>query len=472
MLASGSPRDQDGSHSPTLLRAAQDTLRDSQHLLRSVFDASMDALLLVNHHGHFEDANPAACTLFGLPREKLLGRTLMEFAAPGYAAGAPSRAFVERGSMERTFPLVRPDGALRVLDYRTVANVAPGLHLSALRDITDRHAAEDALRRNEKLFRAVVEKSAEVISLTAADGTTRYLTPAAAAKVLGWTPEDMLTLTPRDQVVPEDRARLEAELAFLVRTGSREMSIDFRVRHKDGAIRWIESTGTNLLDDPDVAAIVGNYRDITARKTAEDAVGESYSRLEEAQSIAHLGSWVSGLDQNDDIQWTAECCRIFDLPVGTTLTVRDLFSRVHPADRAAFNVANTEAIEHGVPLDIEHRVERPDGRLCWVRARAHVERRVPGRPDRIVGIVQDITDRRAAADALSESARMLRAVFDNTSDCLGRVQRRGESMLDVNPATCELFGRSREELIGHVGSDYYVDFPTSRREEPAAAGAV
>jgi two-component system cell cycle sensor histidine kinase/response regulator CckA len=453
---------------PTLLRAAQDTLRDSQHLLRSVFDASMDALLLADHHGQYVDANPAACKLFGLTREKLIGRTLIEFAAPGYDADAADREFVKRGRMEGTFPLVRPDGTRRVLDYRVVANVAPGLHLSALRDITDRHTAEEALRRNERLFRAVIEKSAEVISLTAADGTTRYLTPRAGATVLGWTPEDMLTLTPRHQVVPEDRARLETELALLVRAGAGEMSLDFRVRHKNGAIRWIESTGTNLLNDPDVAAIVGNYRDITARKQAEEAVSESHARLEEAQAIAHVGSWVSGLGLDDEIQWTAECCHIFGVPGDTTLTVRELLAHIHPADREAVQRANADAIEHGVPVDIEHRVERPDGRLCWVRARACVEREVADRPDRMVGTVQDVTDRRAASDALSESANMLRAVFDNTSDSLVVFKDAGV-YLDVNPATCELFGRPREQLIGHVGADYYVDFETKAARESLSA---
>ncbi len=255
---------------PTLLRAAQDTLRDSQHLLRSVFDASMDALLLADHHGQYVDANPAACALFGLPLNDLLGRTFMELAAPGYDAEAAYRKFVKRGSMEGISPLMRHDGTRRVIDYRVVANVAPGLHLCALRDVT-------------------------------------------------------------------------------------------------------------------------------ARKQAEEAVRESHARLEEAQAVAHVGSWVSGLRLEDEIQWTAECCHIFGVPVGTTLTVGDVFARVDSADREALRHANVEAIEHGIPIDIEHRVERPDGRLCWVRARASVEREAADRPDRMVGTLQDVTDRRAAS---------------------------------------------------------------------------
>ncbi len=136
------------------------------------------------------------------------------------------------------------------------------------------HEAQDALRRNEALFRAVIEKSAEAISLTGPDGITRYLTPSAW-RLLGWTREEMGTKTLRDQVIPEDRARIADELSRLKETGARDMSLEFRVQHRDGSLRWIESTETNLLDDPNVRAIVGNYRDITERKASESAVAKA-----------------------------------------------------------------------------------------------------------------------------------------------------------------------------------------------------
>ena len=128
----------------------------------------------------------------------------------------------------------------------------------------------EALLRSEALFRAVIEKSSEVVSMTAADGTTQYLTPSVAER-LGWTKEEWGSRTFRDQVVPEDRLRLAEAVEGLVRSGARDLSMEFRVRHRDGSIVWVESSGTNLLDDPDVRAIVTNYRNITPRKHAEHA---------------------------------------------------------------------------------------------------------------------------------------------------------------------------------------------------------
>jgi len=169
------------------------------------------------------------------------------------------------------------------------------LHLSILRDTTEEQATREALRLSEALFRAVVEKSSEAISLTSADGSTRYLT-ASAWSLLGWTAEEMGLRTLREQVLPEDRALLEIKLAQLIQTGGRDMAIDLRVRHRDGSIRWIESKATNLLDNPDVRAIVGNYRDITARKQAEEELKASEARYR--RIIDSTSEGVSVTDAN------------------------------------------------------------------------------------------------------------------------------------------------------------------------------
>ena len=199
----------DGSAKPLLLQEAQEALLNNELLLRAIFDGALDAMLLADDQGNYVDANPAACELFGLPLADLIGRGIAELGGPEYAGERVYRKLREQGSLRGQFPFLRGDGSRRMLDYSAVANVAPGLHLSVLRDVTDKIGAEDALRRNEALFRAVIEKSTEAMSLTAADGTTRYLTPFAWRQ-LGFSDEEARGQTLREQVVPEDRARIEA----------------------------------------------------------------------------------------------------------------------------------------------------------------------------------------------------------------------------------------------------------------------
>ncbi len=270
----------EGASSPVLLRDAQQSLHRSEQLLRKIFDGALDAMLLANDEGRYVDANPAACELFGLTRELLLGRSMAEFAAPGYDGAAAYRTFREHGRMRGRFPLRRLDGKRRTLDYSAVASVAPGLNLSVLRDITDRVEAEEGIRRSEARFRVMTEKSAEGISLTAADGTSLFRS-SAVARIIGFTSEELDARSLMDSALPEDRPRIQAEMDRLLR-GERDIHFEYRARHRDGSVRWIEASGTNLLDDPDVGALVGNFRDVTERKRAEEALRASevrYQRL-------------------------------------------------------------------------------------------------------------------------------------------------------------------------------------------------
>lgn len=132
---------------PLLLRRAQAQLRGSRQLLRAIFDAALDSILLADDVGTYVDANPAACRLFGLPRAQLLGRSIVEFAAPDIDSLATFRELAARGSTSGVFAIRRLDGTTAMVDYNAVANVVPGRHLSILRDISDRQATEDALRR-------------------------------------------------------------------------------------------------------------------------------------------------------------------------------------------------------------------------------------------------------------------------------------------------------------------------------------
>ena len=445
----------DTSTSPILLHAAQQQLRSSQQLFRSVFDCSLDAITLADAHGNYVDANAAATRLFGVAHGELIGRHYSEFIPTDLDGPARFHRFIIDGSRSGQFALRIRDGAHRIIDFSAVANVTPGLHLCVLRDITDRVAAEDSLRRNEALFRAVIEKSAEVISLTSADGNTRYLTPSAW-RLLGWHPDEMVGRTLRDQVIPEDRDRIGSELARLVRTGERDMAMNLRVAHRDGSIRWVESTATNLLHDPDVRAIVGNYRDITARKHAEDALRASRDELEVAQAIAHVGSWTSGVGMDGIVEWSRECYRIYGIPEGTPITVASYYAYVHPDDRQRMHLATRAALDAGAPAEIEHRIVRPDGEIRHVHQRGVVERDAHGQAVRMFGTLQDVTERLATVEALRESEQRYRRIVENTTEGVWVSDPDGITIF-VNARMGKMLGWTVEEIVGRPLYEFVKD---------------
>ncbi|HZT78814.1 MAG TPA: PAS domain S-box protein, partial [Gemmataceae bacterium] len=127
-------------------KQAEDELRDRERYLRAVFDAAMDAFVVTDDQGRYVEVNPAACELFGLPREQLLGRRIADFAEEGFRFDRAWHQFRTRGRDKGEFRLVRPDGTVRHLAYAATADFLPGRHLSVLRDITDRKELEDDLR--------------------------------------------------------------------------------------------------------------------------------------------------------------------------------------------------------------------------------------------------------------------------------------------------------------------------------------
>jgi PAS domain S-box-containing protein len=132
---------------------------------------------------------------------------------------------------------------------------------------------------------------------------------------------------------------------------------------------------------------------------------ESEGKLEEAQRIAHVGHWDHDLD-TDSFTWSDETYRIFDLPPqekGNTSAV--LKALIHPEDWESNTRARMSAQRGGPPYDVEYRVVRPSGEVRIVHSRGDVTTDETGRPRRMFGIIQDITERRQSEENLRESER-------------------------------------------------------------------
>lgn len=309
-------------------------------------------------------------------------------------------------------------------------------------------AAGISLRRSEARFNALAGRSTEIVSFSAADGTTLYRSPSAT-RLLGWTVEELAAQKPADLVVAEDRAHFAAELGRLASGAQREIAFAYRLRHSDGSIRWFETSATNLLDDPDVGAIVGSHRDVTAQKLAEIALQESRNLLEEAQAIAHVGSWVSSIDPPDGARFSRECYRVYGMPEGSIVTAAAAIECVHPDDRERVIQAGRDAVEHDIPADLVHRVLRPNGTTSWIQARAAVERDAAGRPLRLIGSAQDITERHLAVEALKASEQRYRRIVETTSEGIWMYDDQGLTTF-VNGRMAEMLGVTPSEMLGET----------------------
>jgi diguanylate cyclase (GGDEF)-like protein/PAS domain S-box-containing protein len=134
----------------------------------------------------------------------------------------------------------------------------------------------------------------------------------------------------------------------------------------------------------------------------DQALHESQAKLEKAQEVAHIGSWVSTpTPAGGQLAWSRETCRIFGLAEDRfDNRIETFLAMVHPEDLEAVREANRAALAGDKSYDIEHRVVRPDGSVRWVHAQADIVRDAEGRTVSMVGVVQDVTERKTSEERI------------------------------------------------------------------------
>jgi len=185
---------------------------------------------------------------------------------------------------------------------------------------------------------------------------------------------------------------------------------EFCNRAKDGGIYWVDTHIVPFLNEQGKPyQYLAIRQDITKRKKAEEELKQSEARLNEAQSIAHIASWEIDLATNTHT-WSDELYRIFDLNKGEVQPSTELFlSFMHTDDANDAQTMVTDALEHFTASKIDFRFKLANGKKRY----GHIEWRFDfdafGKPFRLFGILQDITERKAAEESVKLLERKILA---------------------------------------------------------------
>lgn len=143
-----------------------------------------------------------------------------------------------------------------------------------VKDVTERKRAEDALQQSELKFRSLIENSTDIITMVDETGHFFYGSPSAK-KILGYDEPDYMGRHVCSFIHPDSLADTVNMLGTMIRYPDQLFTIDLKVFHKDGTERWVHGLASNMLGVPGINALVGNFRDITERKKAEETIRES-----------------------------------------------------------------------------------------------------------------------------------------------------------------------------------------------------
>jgi PAS domain S-box-containing protein len=402
--------------------------------------------------------NEKLAEMNGIPAQEHIGKTVAELL-PGLANSmlpafhhilktgepilnqqvkgvTPARRGVERTWMENWVPLKDQEG--RVVAINVV-----------VAEVTEQMETEQTLRASEERFRALVLASANVVWTARGRGASD---PAMQQWWKDFTGMEINAENPRslewlEAVHPEDRSRV-GSIYEAASTHARPVAAEFRIRARDGEYHWFSGRMVpRKTAEGELIEWVGTLRDITARKAAESAVRESEARFRAMFELASVGMVEMDLKSGTLVHFNERFREITGYPAEKLqeMPVRLL---THPEDREKDQRIYQGALERS---DLQYRNEkrylRYNGEAVWVRVNASFLRDASGEFVRSVAVVEDVTERHHAEEALQESERHYRSLFETMHQ--GVVYQGPEgAILSMNLAAEEILGSSREELMG------------------------
>jgi hypothetical protein len=392
----------------TLYEREREHLAVNQHAIISIAD----------QQGNITYVNDKFCDVSGYSTRELLGQNhhIVKSGVHPPAFYQDIWQCIARGQVwQGEICNRRKDGSL----YWVESTITPFLdqhgkpyqYVSIRTDITHVKAAEVALRESEERYR---------LTLTCASlGTWDWNITTGQVEFnerwAGMRGYQLNEIRPhidswKNDIHPEDEPSLSLLLDEHFAKQTPLFEAEYRVRTRSGAWIWILDRGAVIERDARGAPLrmAGTEMDISARKLAEQELEAHKERLRRGQIFANVGTWDWQI-QTGDLYWSERIAPLFGYAEGELETSYDNFlAAVHPDDRQAVVDAVGSCVAHDTPYEIEHRVVWPDGTVRWLLERGAVVRGADGKPLHMLGVVQDIDDRKRAEMALAEREQQLR----------------------------------------------------------------
>lgn len=296
------------------------------------------------------------------------------------------------------------------------------LFVAMQRGLARRLRLEVRLLDSESSFRLLAENAFDMVSLVAADGRRRYISPAGE-QLFGVPVAELARTGLLPLVHPDDRPLLQDFQRRLLAGQADPSKLILRVLNPERGEVWAEGSARPVFDPqtgrPD--GYVSLLRDMTERKRAEAAMTEANRWLTLSEQVANVGHWRYE-PASRRLYWSAQVYRIYGLePDGPEPTLQRAIEACHPLDRRPLHDAIADAIATGVGFNTHARLLLPPDDLRHVQIRAVVETGPDHAVTALFGVILDVTDQVRAAAALQCHAERERAAVEATNAKLERL---------------------------------------------------
>ena len=393
-----------------------ENVRESEARHRLLFEGSQDALMTVNPPSwKFTSGNPAALELFGARDEAAFTElgpwdVLPERQPDGSLSAEKARVAIRLALREGSHFFNLTHRRLNGTDFQasvmlTRLEMAGRQFLQAtVRDITATSLAEGKLRESEDRFRTMADGCPIGIWVTDAQGGTRFVN-RVYEEFCGVPFERLEADQWRSLLHPADASEFVGAFQLALKE-QKPFQAEYRVRRADGEWRWLESYASpRFSPDGQFLGLVGASKDISDRKEAEQALQNSEEKFRQlAENISEV-FWMMPPAANEILYispayeqvWGRTRDSLYQNPMSWA-------EAIHPDDLEQAHLMFARQIQ-GEPVDSEYRIRTPDGQEKWIQDRAFPIRDEGGRLIRVVGIAEEVTERKRYEAELIQARR-------------------------------------------------------------------
>jgi PAS domain S-box-containing protein len=422
------------------LEKRQIALRERGEYFRLVFEKSGDAILFCSPDGRVESANTAACRLFGYDNAEFRRLRRSQLFAPSDATAAKEKS---DGQWTEELSCVDRSGRVFTTEFESTSFVdATGqLHtIERIRDVSERRAAEDAIRVSEaRLKRA--ELGAKSGNWELHVGSRKMIASEGACRLYDLDAHEFDLATVQQMPLPEYRPMLDAALKNLIEKDA-PYEVDFKIRTSSGEIKDIQS---KAQFDKARGIVFGIIRDVTEQKHAEHGLRESEARFRNFFEKNSTVMLIIDPDGGSIVNANKAAIGYYGYPrerlVGmsireiNTLSFDDVNDKMHRVLREETN-----------DFQFGHRISSGEIREVEVHS-TPIE---TGGGYLLVSIIHDVTERKRAEAALRANEERYRETFQTSLDIIN-INRFDDGLyIDVNQAYLDIMGYERSEVIGQT----------------------
>jgi PAS domain S-box-containing protein len=445
-------------------RIADAALRESEERQRLAVDGAQLGMWFWHVPTDVLDFTPLCKKLFGLDAGQQVTYAVFEAALHpddrAHTKEVLQRSWDERTDVRIEYRTVWRDGSVHWLKAlgrsHYDANGRVERMTGVVLDIDDRKRADLKMDEVQARFRALVEHSWDTITVLDVNGIITYASPATR-RVLGYAEGEFFGRSAFELIAPDSREFVAERMQESRRRPGEQVPVHAHLLHKNGSWRLFEGIFTNLLDEPGVRGIVANIRDITDQRRAEEQVRLLTLALDQGPAAVLM------TDRSGSIEYVN---RKFTEDTGYTLDEsrgqNPRFLRSGVAPQAQYELL-WKTIQSGNVYHGELQNRKKDGALFWNDVQISPVRDDAGEITHFLGVQTDITDRKRAQAALSESNERFHQFADNIDEVFFLMDAQFRETLYINPAYDTIWGRSRESLYENPWS-FLDPIPAEDRE--------